>query len=109
MPHIRIRGISEMQAKDLNTPMIDELVEITGTPVDHFIYELVAGKFFSNGRTVSPPPYIEVLWFDRDKAMQDACAEAITKRIKAAVPDQDVTVVFTKLEKSAYYENGKHF
>lgn len=109
MPHLRIRSLDSDQVAKLSTSLVAELAEITGAPADNFTLELVQTQFFQGGEVVASFPFVEVLWFQRPQAMQDACAVLITKRVKDVVPEQDVVVVFTELAKDGYYENGKHF
>ncbi len=109
MPHLRVRSLTPDQVAKLSTSLVSDLAEITGAPVDNFTMELVSTQFFQEGKVVTSFPFVEVFWFERPQAMQDACAALITKRVKDVVPEQDVVVVFTELAKDGYYENGKHF
>lgn len=109
MPHLRIRSLGSDQVANLSTSLVPDLAEITGAPIDNFTLELVPTQFFQDGKVVNSFPFVEVLWFERPQAIQDACAVLITKKVREVAPGQDVVVVFTKLAKNSYYENGMHF
>jgi hypothetical protein len=109
MPHIRLRGLNSDHVSKLNPALVKELSQIVGSPEDHFTFEHVKTDFYAQGKLVSGTPFVEVHWFPRDKNIQDACAKAITDKIKNLDPDLDVTVVFLELTPTRYYENGKHF
>lgn len=109
MPHVRIRALDQDQVAKLSSSLISDLAQITGSPADNFTLELVQTQFFQGGVSVTSFPFVEVLWFERPQAMQDACATMITQRLKEVSSAEDVVVVFTKLAKDSYYENGMHF
>ena len=109
MPHIRMRAVTSEQAAALSSTLVQDLAQIIQTPVDNFTFELIETRFFEKGMLSKAYPFIEVLWFARSQDVQDACARLITDKVKALVPENDVAVVFTVLNASAYYENAKHF
>lgn len=79
------------------------------TSEDNFTVELVETKFFARGTFTSADPFVEVLWFERGQEVQDASALRITELVQEQTKADYVSVVFTALPKSTYYENGKHF
>lgn len=109
MPHIRMRAVAAEHVATLSSNLAQELSQIIQTPVDNFSFELIETRFFENGQPTKSYPFIEVLWFPRSQEVQDASAKFITTKVRELVPDSDVVVVFTVLNPTAYYENGKHF
>lgn len=109
MPHIRLRGLASDHVQKINTSLVKELSKIIGSLEDHFTFEYVSTQFFAAGKIVSGNPFIEVLWFPRPKEIQDACSKIITDKVKALVPNEDVTVLFIEVSRTGYYENGKQF
>lgn len=109
MPHIRMRSLNANQVSAVSTTLIEELAKITGAPADNFTLELVQTQFFYGGESVTSFPFVEVLWFERVQSIQDECAVLITQKVKDITQAEDVVVVFTKLSKESYYENGLHF
>ena len=53
---------------------------------------------------------MELVWFERPQAMQDAAAALITHHLKAVLGEQTYVVVqVLPIVKSAYYSNGQHY
>lgn len=109
MPHIRMRALEENQVAKLSSLLCKELATTANTSEDHFTFELVKTTFFFDGKAVKSFPFVEVLWFDRPQTVQDTCAKIITSHVKEVAGSEDVIVVFSKLTKDSYYENGEHF
>lgn len=80
-------------------------------PKAHFTVEHIAATFFFDGKEQVGYPFVELFYFDRGQQVQDEIANRVTALVREvlAKPEQDVAVVFTKLERSAYYDNGKHY
>lgn len=109
MPHIRIRGLSEVAVQKLSTELPKKLAEVMQTEIDNFTVEHLPTKFFKDGKSYEGDPLIEVHWFARGQPTQDASALAITEMAKAHTQSNFISVVFIDLPKQNYYENGKHF
>lgn len=109
MPHIRLRGMSSENVKRLSESLADELAPILETTKDNFTIELIQTQFFERGTAISGYPFCEVLWFERSEAHRQKCADWLTAMIKKITNAPDVAVVFCPIEKSNYFENGKHF
>ncbi len=109
MPHIRVRAVENKKIAELSKNLIPDLAKTIQTDVDNFTVESISTQFFVDGKEVSSYPFVEVLWFPRSQEIQDAAAKLITDQVRALTQAQDVIVIFTVLEKTAYYENGKHF
>jgi hypothetical protein len=104
-----MRAIDEKQAASLSASLVQELASLVMSSVDNFTFELISTTFFEKGSVSKGYPFIEVLWFARSQEIQDACAQFITSEVKKLLPGEDVAVVFTVLNPSAYYENSKSF
>lgn len=107
MPRIRTTGIPTETLLALRGPLFTELETLLQVPRAYLV-------LLSSGDTPLPEPgeevvpFVEVAWFDRGLEVQDRVAEALTRHLKeagCAAPD----VVFLKLERRAYYEDGQHF
>lgn len=109
MPHIRFRALKEDQVRQLSSELSPVLASAIQTSEDNFTFELVGSQFFAQGKATESYPFVEVLWFARTQDIQSECARLITEAVKAITKAEDVVVVFVVLEKTAYYENGKHF
>ncbi|MES2962420.1 MAG: DUF1904 domain-containing protein [Bdellovibrionota bacterium] len=109
MPHIRIRSLSEAAVATLSRELPKTLAPLMSTPEDNFTVELIGTTFYSQGKIVEGDPMIEVQWFDRGQATQDACAAEITFLVRQHTKSEFIAVVFTALPKTSYYENGTHF
>lgn len=109
MPHIRVRGMTSAHVKEFSENLGEELAPIVGTSADNFTVEHIPSLYFSNGRPDEGYPFIEVLWFDRTEDVKQKTAEHITARIKTIAATADVAVIFIHIDKTNYFENGKHF
>lgn len=108
MPHLRFRGVSENSVVQLSTRST-QLAELINTDAGNFTFERIETKFFESGSVSQGYPFIEVLWFPRSQEAKQAVANFITKQIQDLEHPEYITVVFTDLEASSYFENGKHF
>lgn len=109
MPHIRVRAVDSKQVAELSKTLVPYLAKTIQTDIDNFTVESIGTSFFVGGKEVSSYPFIEVLWFPRSQDIQDAAAKVITDQVRALTQAQDVIVIFTALDRAAYYENGNHF
>lgn len=109
MPHIRVHGMKKDLVQKLSLQFSQALAPVMGTEEDNFTIEHVETEYFRNGKSVDADPYIEVLWFDRGQIIQDQSAEKITELVKQVSSAISISVVFTALPKTSYYENGQHF
>lgn len=109
MPHIRLRGMTAEQVQRLSENLADELAPILETTRDNFTIELVQTQFFEGGQPHGGYPFCEVLWFERSAAHRQRCAEWLTNTIRQITKATDIAVVFSPIEKTNYFENGKHF
>ena len=108
MPQIKIRGVETENIRKVSNQLIDDLAQLTQSPKDDFTLEVMNSTFIQNGEIVPGYPFVEVAWFDRGQKLQDLVAQTITRLInEAGYPSVDI--MFTILEKSRYYENGKHY
>lgn len=110
MPHVRCRALSQPDVERLSLTLIDDLAALLGSDPANFTLERVESTFVSGGWPVQASPMIEVAWFARDQATQDAAAKLITTQVKSICGEQcRVAVIFQPLERSAYYSDGQHF
>ncbi len=108
MPHIRIRGTSESTVAKLSLKAT-ELANLIKTDSGNFTFEYIETKFFDAGAVSTGYPFVEIMWFPRSQSAKQAVADFITQEIKVLEASDYITVVFTDLESSSYFENGKHF
>ncbi|UOF02918.1 DUF1904 domain-containing protein [Bdellovibrio reynosensis] len=93
----------------LSSTMVKDLAAIINTSEDNFTFEVVSSQFFSEGQETASYPFVEVLWFARTQEVQNSCASYICDKVRELTKQPDVVVIFVELNKTAYYENGKHF
>lgn len=110
MPHLRFRGMAREPLARLAQPLVASLSALTGAPIAHFTVELIGSEFIITGETESGHPFVELLWFDRGQAMQDAAVKLITDAVQAELgAEQLVAVMVLPLTRTAYYDNGVHY
>ncbi len=81
-----------------------------GSPREDFTFEYIYTTFFHEGEVSPAYPFVEVFWFERGQEVRDTVAQVVTKQVKEIVgEDNNVAVIFTALEPSAYYDNAKHY
>ena len=90
--------------EELSRTLPASLAPVLETSEDNFTIELVQTQFFG-----ASYPFCEVLWFDRSAEHRQRCANWLTTEIRRITKAADIAVVFFPLEKSNYFENGKHF
>jgi phenylpyruvate tautomerase PptA (4-oxalocrotonate tautomerase family) len=108
MPHLYIRGISVDQTKEISTQLVKDLARLCECGEDNFTLEVLNSTFVFDKNEVPAYPFIEVKWFDRDKAIQNQFAGIISKYVRSlGVPE--VEVAFSAFLEADYYLNGKSF
>lgn len=111
MPHFRFRAISAEKVQQLSTPLVDGLHELMDCPKAHFTIEHIPSNFYFEGNATESYPFVELFYFDRGQHVQDEIAKRVTALVREILekPNQDVAVIFTKLERASYYDNGQHY
>lgn len=109
MPHLRFRSLSTDQVQSLSRSLPSELAEAMETTPDNFTFELIGTQYFQDGQKFASYPFVEVLWFARNKSAKEKSAKIITDQVKALTKAQDIAVIFIPIEKHDYYENGQSF
>lgn len=110
MPHLRFRAISLDTLQQISGPLLAELCTLTGGKPEFVTMELINCCQVRNGAVETGSPFVELHWFERPQAMQDAAAGLITRHLKAALGEQTYVVVqVIPMVKSAYYSNGEHY
>lgn len=108
MPMLKIKSIEPEKIRAISKELIDELQGIIECPRDYFSISVDKPVYVKDGEIVEGEPIVEVSWFDRGQDIQDKVAQIITKYVNL-VGHKNVDVIFYLLDKSKYYENGKHF
>lgn len=108
MPILRFHAIDPVRICAQSEALVSELAQTVSCTTDLVTLEVIESKFIVNGKETKGYPVIEVSWFDRGQAVQDAAAKCITKHVQA-MGYPEVDVIFMALTKSCYYENGEHF
>lgn len=109
MPHIRLRSVDAKQVQALSQSLPKLLAQAMETTPDNFTFELIGTQYFQEGKAFASYPFVEVLWFARNKAVRELSAKIITDQVKALSGAQDIAVIFIPIEKHDYFENGKSF
>ena len=108
MPILRFHAMEAANICAQSDALVSDLSQTVGCTADLVTLEIIESKFIVNGQETKGYPVIEVSWFDRGQAVQDATAKCITKHVQA-MGYPEVDVIFMALTKSCYYENGEHF
>lgn len=108
MPLLKFKSVDQQKLLKISTDLVNDLVEIVGSPRDYFSLEHVEATFIMDGAIVKTNPFVEVAWFPRTQEVQDKVAQSITKHL-ISVGYLSVDVYFVKLKRERYYENGEHF
>lgn len=108
MPALKLKSIDPKAVSSISKSLVDELQAVIQCPRDYFTIELAQSNYIFDGEFVEGPALVEVSWFDRGQEVQDQVARIITKYINS-IGYKNLDVIFIKLEKSSYYENGEHF
>lgn len=108
MPHLTFRGINKDELIAISTPLLDGLVNQIGCDRSHFTLGLENTLYVFDGYEATIDPIVEISWFDRGQSVRDSIAKLITAHIQD-LGYSDVSIWFTALEKSAYYDNGEHY
>ena len=105
MPQLTFRGIDPEQVASASAVLPEQLAAVLACPQDYFTFDCLALASFFGGQPVQTAPFIEVLWFDRGKAVQDKAAEVITQVLRNC-GCQELEICFKPVPTSAYYGNG---
>lgn len=108
MPALKFKAINVEKICAVSKQLVDELEELLQCPRNYFSLEAVQSIYINDGKFTEGNPVVEVSWFDRGQEIQDKAAGIITKYVKLS-GCSDVDVIFIKLDKVCYYENGEHF
>lgn len=109
MPHLRFRAVSVDTLQQISTPLLADLCALTGGKPEFVTMESVPSQWVRDGQSEAGFPFVELVWFERPQAMQDAAAALITRHLKAALGEQTYVVVqVLPIVKSQYYSNGEH-
>ncbi|MEG2353515.1 MAG: DUF1904 family protein [Clostridium sp.] len=108
MPQLMMKSVKVENISTISKDMIDELEQLIQCPRSYFTIECINSTYIMDNKVVEPSPIIEVSLFDRGQETQDKIAVIITKYLRIA-GYKDVDIIFTLLDTSKYYENGKHF
>ncbi len=116
MPQLTIRGIPSEVVSGVSAILVPRLATIisnsaegsTQLTVDDFTVDVLETKSFVNGHLVTTFPFIQVGWFKRSQAIQDAVAGEINCSFKSAGISQ-LEIVFITFEKECYYADGERY
>ncbi len=108
MPHIRFRAIDISILRSFSGNLASRIRDVMKCPLEDVTIEHISSTYVS---AFDPAPFVEVLWFNRGQEVQDSAALVITEVVRQEFqnPEQPVTVVFTALDRSGYYDNGVHY
>lgn len=109
MPHMRFRGIEIDLVKKISKDLVDGLTEIVACEREWFTLEHIQSNFIKDGEDNQGHPFVEILWFDRGLDTKTKVSKFITKLISIENNYPTITVIFTNLEGTDYFENGEHF
>lgn len=105
MPQLTFRGIAPDKVAMVSSSLPEQLAAILDCPQDYFTFDCLNPVSFFNGLPVPTAPFIEVLWFDRGKVIQDKAAETITEALRN-IGVEELEICFKPISTSEYYGNG---
>lgn len=108
MPQLTFRGIAPDQVAMASACLPERLAAVLDCPQDYFTFDCLTTVSFFNGLPVSTAPFIEVLWFDRGRAVQDKAAEIITEALRS-LGIEELEICFKPVPTSVYYGNGTSY
>lgn len=103
MPHLVIKGVPEERVLKISSSLISGLSEVIGCPEDWLIIEAAHSTFFGKGESIEQFPIVEVLWYRREREVQDRTAAFIGEQLKT-LGYGTVQVIFTELDRELFYE-----
>lgn len=105
MPQLTFRGISPDQVAIASAGLPEKLAAVLDCPQDYFTFDFLNAVSFFNGLPVPTAPFIEILWFERGKTVQDNAAMIITEALRD-LGVEELEICFKPVPTSAYYGNG---
>lgn len=105
MPQLTFRGFAPPQVAEASCDLAPRLAALLNCPEDYFTFDCINVLSFFGGHSVPTAPFIEILWFDRGKALQDEAAQVITTLFKE-LGVEEIEICFKAVLPSAYYGNG---
>ena len=108
MPQLSFHGVDIEKVQAISSALVATLADAMDTTEDNFILEVNPSVQVQAGAIVTPYPFVEVRWFTRGQAIQDASAQVITHALQQQ-GYAEVEVFFLPLSEAAYYYQGKHF
>jgi len=109
MPHIRFRKIEAEHVKTMSGTLLKPLADTIKCDMDWLTFEHINSSNYCQGKSHVGNPFVEILWFEREKSVKDQVAHLLTQEIKKLTHSKEITVVFIPLQEVNYYENGEHF
>ncbi len=108
MPQLTLRGITPQQAAQASRSLTPELAALFNCPEDYFTFDCLTVTSFFGGEPAATAPFIEVLWFDRGRALQDRAARCITEAFRLCGVE-NLEICFRATAPAAYYSDGTSY
>lgn len=105
MPQLTLRGITPQQAAQASRILAPELAALLNCPEDYFTFDCLTVTSFLGGEPAATAPFIDLLWFDRGKALQDQTAVRITEAFRQ-VGVENLEICFRASARGDYYGDG---
>ncbi|MBU0936830.1 MAG: DUF1904 domain-containing protein [Spirochaetes bacterium] len=105
MPHLRVRNIDQAALLAASTRLVDRLQEAIGCDRSWLTIEHEHCAALRDGQVIAGNPFVQVLWFPRPAPLPQQVAAIIAEELRGQA--DFVTVVFTELTDSLYFENGQ--
>ncbi len=105
MPQLTFRGFTPPQVAQATPQLASRLAALLACPEDYFTFDCLDVLSFSGGAPVPTAPFIEVLWFDRGKAVRDEAAGILNETF-VGMGMTDLEICFKAVEPAVYYGNG---
>ena len=105
MPHLRIRNIELERLTAASSRLVDRLQAAIGCQRDWLTIEHEPVTAIRDGQRISGNPFVTVLWFSRPEDIARRVAAILSEELRGSA--DFVTVVFTELSETLYFENGE--
>ncbi len=109
MPRIIFDNLDNKTVKMLSTNLTSSLSKAIDCPEDWFTFVAQNNGMFCGGEEIDDTVFVSVEWFDRGEKVKNTVAGIITDVVSDIKTVETVTIVFKKLEKPDYYENGNPY
>lgn len=105
MPHVRIRNVEKEFLLSVSKRLTDRLQDCIGCERSWLTIEHEVCTAIRDGQEIAGNPFVQVLWFTRPAETARAVARILSEELRGDA--EFVTVIFSELPDTLYFENGQ--